>query len=321
MKNREPGIKKGGINIKGINGSGISVTMVIAAAFILALTAMVFTPRAFFPMEAMTGEPEAAAATESESGPGDDSRPRVRAAESAARAAEASAIAAEAAAKIATTRGDGNNNNNNNWRRLVDEKTMKIYLGESDWNFIGVMTLRFVMNILFAYVLISLIYSREHRIREYSFSFFVSNILIFMVTSLLASVRVRTGFAFGLFAILSILRYRTEQIQIREMTFLFASIILGVINSLATADLTIFAVLWANVILCMFVYLCDQVFMGQTDQILLVYDNTKLLGKDKKKELHEDIKNRFGYDVVKVVIIKMNYLTDSAEVKLVYKRK
>jgi hypothetical protein len=104
------------------------------------------------------------------------------------------------------------------------------------------------------------------------------------------------------------------------MTFLFASIILGVINSLATADLTIFAVLWANVILCLFVYICDIAFIGDTEQILLVYDNTRLLGKDKKQELHEDIKTRFGYDVVKVVIVEMNYLTDSAKVKLVFRR-
>jgi len=316
LKNK--GIGNGSINVKGPNIWGINVSTVIVALFFFALTALHFTPSAFFPPEAMGMTEEKPTADGDEVSSDNDSKPRIRAAESAARAAEASAKAAEAAAKIATTQGDGDNNNR---RRLVDEKTMKIYLGESDWNFIGVMTLRFIMNIIFAYVLISLIYSREHRIREYSFSFFVSNILIFMVTSMLASVRVRTGFAFGLFAILSILRYRTEQIQIREMTFLFASIILGVINSLATADLTIFAVLWANVILCMFVYLCDQVFMGQTDQILLVYDNTKLLGKDKKQELHADIKNRFGYDVVKVVIIEMNYLTDSAKVKLVYKRK
>jgi hypothetical protein len=200
--------------------------------------------------------------------------------------------------------------------------TLSLYIGQSDWNFIGVMMLRFILNIFFAYILITRIYTQgNNRIKEFSFSFFVSNILIFMVTSLLASVRVRTGFAFGLFAILSILRYRTEQIQIREMTFLFASIILGVLNSLATADLTIFAVLWANVILCMFVYLCDRLFIGDTEQILLVYDNTRLLGKDKKQELHDDIKARFGYDVVKVVIVEMNYLTDSAKVKLVYRRK
>jgi predicted membrane protein len=141
-----------------------------------------------------------------------------------------------------------------------------------------------------------------------------------MVTSLLASVRVRTGFAFGLFAILSILRYRTEQIQVREMTFLFVAIVMGVINSLATAELTIFAVLWANVILCMCVFLCDYAFIGKNDQILLVYDNTQLLAKGKTKELHADIKNRFGYDVIKVAIIKMNYLTDSAMVKLIYRR-
>jgi len=193
-------------------------------------------------------------------------------------------------------------------------------LGESDWTFVDKIALRFVMNIVFAYILICLIFAKEHRIREYAFCFFISNILIFMVTSLLAYVKVKTGFAFGLFAILSILRYRTEQINIREMTFLFASIIMGVINSMATDGLMLLAVFLADVVLCASIAICDSRFMGKTDQLLLVYDNTGLLAKDKKKELFEDIKNRFGYDVIKVVVTKMNYLTDSAEVKLVYKR-
>ena len=195
-----------------------------------------------------------------------------------------------------------------------------IFFGENDWGFVAVIIVRFLINIFFAWVIVCGIYSKEHRVREYSFCFFISNILIFMVTSLLAAGKVKTGFAFGLFAILSILRYRTEQIQIREMTFLFAAIIMGVINSLATHGLTIFAVLLADLLLCLCIAICDSAFMGATEQVLLVYDNTKLLAKGKKLELHEDIRNRFGYDVVKVVITKMNYLTDSAEVKLVYKR-
>lgn len=202
-------------------------------------------------------------------------------------------------------------------RRPVNIVTF--YLGEEDWDFIGLITLRFVLNMIFAYILICLVFGREHRIKEYTFSYFVSNILIFMVTSMLASVRVRQGFAFGLFAILSILRFRTEQLQVREMTFLFAALILGVLNSLATDGLSIFAILWANIILCLFIYIIDGHFIGNTDMINLVYDNTSLLSKDKKKELFEDIKKRFGYDVVKVSIVEMNYLTDSAKVKLVYR--
>ena len=189
-----------------------------------------------------------------------------------------------------------------------------------DSAFVSMFSVRFLINIFFAWILINAIYAKEHRIREYSFSFFVSNILIFLVTSMLASVKVKTGFAFGLFAILSILRYRTEQIQVREMTFLFASIILGVINSLATDELSIYAILLADVILCASIFLCEKLFIGTQEVIMLLYDNTKLLAKDKKQELHEDIKNRFGYDVLKVVIMEMNYLTDSAKVKLVYKR-
>jgi len=192
--------------------------------------------------------------------------------------------------------------------------------GANDWPFVESLAIRFVINIVFAYILISRIYSKEHRIREYSFTFFISNILIFLVTSLLASVKVKTGFAFGLFAILSILRYRTEQIQLREMTFLFASIILGVMNSLATDELSIVAVLLADILLCLSIFIAEKAFIGNTDQIILFYDNSKLLAKERKKELYEDIKNRFGYDVLKVVVIRMNYLTDSAEIKLVYRR-
>ncbi|GHV12665.1 DUF4956 domain-containing protein [Fibrobacterales bacterium] len=192
--------------------------------------------------------------------------------------------------------------------------------GEHDWTFVGALAVRFVFNIIFAYILICKIYAKEHRVREYSFSFFVSNILIFLVTSLMASVKMKTGFAFGLFAILSILRFRTEQIQFREMTFLFAAIILGVINSLATEELSLASVFLANILLCLGTLVCEKTFIGTTDSIILVYDNTKLLAKDKREELHQDIKNRFGYDVLKVVINEMNYLTDSAKVRLIYKR-
>ncbi|MCL2283761.1 MAG: DUF4956 domain-containing protein [Fibromonadales bacterium] len=197
---------------------------------------------------------------------------------------------------------------------------MNMSMSPEELNFITSLGVRFVINIVFVYILICGIYAKEHRIREYSFSFIISNILIFLVTSMLASVKVKTGFAFGLFAILSILRYRTEQIQIREMTFLFGSIIMGVINSLATDELSLIAVVLADVLLVCSMFICERAFMGNADTVVLLYDNTKLLGKGMKKELHEDIKKRFGYDVVKVALIKMNFLTDSAEVKLVYKR-
>ena len=192
-------------------------------------------------------------------------------------------------------------------------------IGESDWDFIAKLGIRFLINIIFAFVLICKIYSKKHRPKEYSFSFFVANILIFMVTSLLASVRVRTGFAFGLFAILSILRFRTEQIRVREMTFLFAAIILGVMNSLATDGLNLYAIILADILLCASIFFCDRIFIGPTEEVIVRYDNTKLLAKGKKQELHEDIKARFGYDVVKVTIEELNYLTDSARLKVVYK--
>ena len=198
---------------------------------------------------------------------------------------------------------------------------MTLSLTANDLEFLTLFAVRFALNIIFAYILICVVYGNERRIKEYSFSFLVSNILIFVTTSFLAGVRVRTGFAFGLFAILSILRFRTEQIQVREMTFLFSAIILGVINSLATAELPLLAVILANITIIAGVFVSEKKFIrGITAQTIIIYDNTKLLGKEKKSELYSDLKERFGYDVVKIVIEKVNFLTDSAELRVIYKR-
>ncbi|MCL1945648.1 MAG: DUF4956 domain-containing protein [Chitinivibrionia bacterium] len=199
---------------------------------------------------------------------------------------------------------------------------MILNLEAYDLNFLAFFAIRFAVNFVFAYILICVIYANEHRIKEFSFSFFVSNILIFTAASLLASVKIKTGFAFGLFAIISILRFRTEQIQVREMTFLFAAIILGVINSLATMELPIVAVLLADGLICGGIFFCENMFIrANSAQTIIIYDNTKLLAKDKKVELYADLKQRFGYDVLKIVIEKVNFLTDSAELKVFYKHR
>jgi len=197
---------------------------------------------------------------------------------------------------------------------------MILNLEAYDLTFLALLALRFAVNFVFASVLICVIYANEHRIKEFSFSFFVSNILIFTATSLLASVKIKTGFAFGLFAILSILRFRAEQIQVREMTFLFAAIILGVINSLATIELPIIEILLADVLICGGIFFCEKMFIrANSAQAIIIYDNTKLLAKDKKAELYDDLKQRFGIDVLKVAIEKINLLNDSAELKVFYK--
>ncbi|MCL1948089.1 MAG: DUF4956 domain-containing protein [Chitinivibrionia bacterium] len=197
---------------------------------------------------------------------------------------------------------------------------MILNLEAYDLSFLAFFAVRFVINFVFALILICVIYANEHRIKEFSFSFFVSNILIFTAASLLASVKIKTGFAFGLFAIISILRFRTEQIQVREMTFLFASIILGVINSLATIELPVIEILLADVLICAGIFFCEKIFINANSaQTTIVYDNTKLLAKDKRQELHADLKKRFGFDVLKIVIEKVNLLTDSAELRVFYK--
>jgi hypothetical protein len=93
---------------------------------------------------------------------------------------------------------------------------------------------KFGLNAMVLFVLIRLIYYPIHRKKDYLFTYFLFNILIFFLCVLLNSVKLSIGFAFGLFAIFGILRYRTEQISIKDMTYLFAVITMAVINALAS---------------------------------------------------------------------------------------
>jgi hypothetical protein len=92
------------------------------------------------------------------------------------------------------------------------------------------------LNAVVLFVLIRLIYYPIHRKKDYLFTYFLFNILIFFLCVLLNSVKLSIGFAFGLFAIFGVLRYRTEQISIKDMTYLFAVITIAVINSVGKQE-------------------------------------------------------------------------------------
>jgi len=146
--------------------------------------------------------------------------------------------------------------------------------------------------------------------------------LIFFVTSLLAGVKMKTGFAFGLFAIFSILRYRTESINVKEMTFLFISIIVAVINSLVTRKVPLFNILFANMAITSVVFLLErQLLKSYTNSVILLYEKIDLIHKGNKEELLEDIRNRTGLDVERYEIRKINFLQDTAEMTLFYSDK
>ncbi len=100
------------------------------------------------------------------------------------------------------------------------------------------LSVRFLYNLIAAFVIIYLIYYPKCKKKEFLFTFFVFNLIIFFVYSFLKTIEMNMGFAFGLFAIFSILRYRTETIPIREMTYHFLVISLGAVNGLANSGVS-----------------------------------------------------------------------------------
>lgn len=168
-------------------------------------------------------------------------------------------------------------------------------------------------------IVIKGIYYRVNKKSEYLFTFIIFNILIFFVSSLLSSVKMKTGFAFGLFAVFSILRYRTEQIEIKEMTFLFISIILAVINSLVTSSVSLSEILLADFVIVAASYILEIAWLeNYTASIPVKYENIELIQVGREKELIEDLKIRTGLPVKSYEIKGVSFISDTANLIVVY---
>ena len=105
---------------------------------------------------------------------------------------------------------------------------------------------RFAFNFTVAYIIIKLIYHRDHTNNDFVFTYFMFNSLIFFFAYILGNMNINIGFAFGLFAVFAILRYRTDPIPIKEMTYLFTVITIGVINALSRNEVSYSELLFAN---------------------------------------------------------------------------
>ncbi len=181
------------------------------------------------------------------------------------------------------------------------------------------LSLRLVLNCAVIYIVIFAIYYRKNKNAEYVLAFAVLNILIFFASSLLSHLRMETGFAFGLFAIFSILRYRTEQIKIKEMTFLFAVIIIAVINSLVTYKVALASIIFTDFVILMVLYYFESLFLQNAEKSMLVrYEKIELVAPEKREDLIIDLVKRTGLKIQSVEIESINLLQDTAQIKVTY---
>jgi len=180
---------------------------------------------------------------------------------------------------------------------------------------------RYGINLVSMVILIRLIYFRVYRKSDYFFTFFMFNTTIYIITFLLNS---ETGFsmgaAFGLFAIFSMLRYRTEDISARDMTYLFLVITLGLISSVNQGN--ILEIMIINGMILGLAFMLDGGILLQTERMQLVqYEKIELIRPENREQLIADLRERTGLQIRKISIDRIDFLRDTALIKVYYSDK
>jgi hypothetical protein len=177
--------------------------------------------------------------------------------------------------------------------------------------------IRLLINVLTIIALIRFVYFPIYKKKDFFFTFFLFNIVIFILTYLLNKVDLSMGAAFGLFAVFSLLRYRTENISAKDMTYLFTVIAIGLITSVNKG--TYFETCMINTIIFLFAYFLDGNLLVKNEKSQLVqYEKIDLIQPQREAELIADLKLRTGLDVHKVSINYIDFLKDTAELTVYY---
>lgn len=179
---------------------------------------------------------------------------------------------------------------------------------------------RFTFNFLVSLVLIRYLYYKHTKREEYVFSFLLLSTTIFLLIFLLGSVKLQLGFALGLFAIFGIIRYRTNPIPIKEMTYLFSVIGIAVVNAMANKKVSYAELILTNLLILAVVYAFERLWLTkQLARKKITYEKIDLIKLDKRVELKADLELRTGLEIVKVEVGSINFLNDTAKILIYYK--
>ena len=179
------------------------------------------------------------------------------------------------------------------------------------------LVIRFLLNLTAIFIAVRLLYYPRHRNKDFVFTFFLFNCINFLICLLLGNTQLKVGFAFGLFAIFSILRYRTVTIPVKEMGYFFLAVALGMINALAPAQS--FEIYAANGLLLGITYLLDgRLTLKHENHRAIIYERIELVHTGRMAELLEDLRNRTGLPVHRVEIIRIDLMRDTALLNAFY---
>ena len=187
----------------------------------------------------------------------------------------------------------------------------EVFFDRDDWL---KLICRLGVNMVFMAIVVGLVFWRLYKNREHVFTLFVFNLMTFSICMLLRKVPVDLGFALGLFAVFGILRYRTEPVRIKDLTYMFIVIGLGIVNGIANKKISGAELLTVNALISSTAVFIELIPSDKRERsIPMLYDNLALLAPGKQTELVADLTTRTGLVVKRVELVRYDLVRDSAE--------
>ena len=178
---------------------------------------------------------------------------------------------------------------------------------------------RFSMNLIVIIIIVIGLYAKTSRRKDFYFSYIAISIGIFLLCFLLANVKMELGFALGLFAVFSIIRYRTDSIPIKEMTYLFVVIVVSVINALANKKISYAELFTTNLLIVGGLYLLEKILnLRQELSYRILYEKIENVQAGREEELLADLKLRTGINIKRFEIYRIDFLRDVAYINIYF---
>ena len=190
-----------------------------------------------------------------------------------------------------------------------------IFDAEDFWNLIT----KTIFNLIIITTIIRYIYYPVTKNKDYLFTYFLISLTVFLLCVLLDSVKLQLGFALGLFAIFGIIRYRTDPIPIKEMTYLFLVIGVSVVNALANKKISHAELIFANLMIVFVTFGMERIWLlkGESRKNV-IYEKIELIVPERREELLADLKERTGINVIRVEVRRIDFLKDTANLRIFY---
>ncbi len=176
-----------------------------------------------------------------------------------------------------------------------------------------------IFNLAIVVLIVRYIYYPVAKNKDYLFTYLLISLTVFLLCFLLDNVKLQLGFALGLFAIFGIIRYRTDPIPIKEMTYLFLVIGISVVNALANKKISYAELVFANLLLVFITYGMERLWLlKHQSRKNIIYEKIELIKPENAEALLADLKEKTGLDIIRFEIKRIDFLRDIANIRIFY---